>query len=187
MQHSCASQASSQTKHACAGAGGVGGGCRAARDGSTGITPCNTAAPPKLAVKPSTHVLVQAPLVGDAGQTFVTETLGSEKPQKAIQLIQQAAALQDPRTKPLLSLLDHLGVSRCGALSSSDLECPCMFCSFLSVFLGGGEGLVRGGGCCQSYGSPRSRRAHQGHFWCEFGPKLLYQPIAAHGTLPRAG
>lgn len=55
---------------------------------------------------------MQAPLVGDAGQTFVTETLGSERPQKAIQLIQQAAALQDPRTKPLLSLLDHLGVSR---------------------------------------------------------------------------
>ena len=56
---------------------------------------------------------MQAPLVGDAGQTFVTETLGSAKPQKAIQAIQQAASLQDPRTKPLLGLLDHLGVSRC--------------------------------------------------------------------------
>ena len=87
--------------------------------------------------------------MGDAGQTFVTETLGSEKPQKAIQLIQQAAALQDPRTKPLLSLLDHLGVSRCRALVSSDGRvCSVILVCVLwgGVFLRGGWGGGGGGG-----------------------------------------
>ena len=55
---------------------------------------------------------MQEPLVGAVGQDFVQHTLNTQQPQRGIQMIQAAAALRDPRTKPLLSLLDHMGVSR---------------------------------------------------------------------------
>ena len=50
--------------------------------------------------------------MGAVGQDFVQHALNTQQPQQAIRAIQSAAALRDARAKPLLSLLDHMGVSR---------------------------------------------------------------------------
>lgn len=53
------------------------------------------------------------PLVGQAGQEFVQNTLSTHDPLEAIAEIQRRGGLPDPRCAPLLGLLDQLGVSRC--------------------------------------------------------------------------
>uniref|UniRef100_A0A1D1ZVX3 Negative elongation factor B n=1 Tax=Auxenochlorella protothecoides TaxID=3075 RepID=A0A1D1ZVX3_AUXPR len=52
------------------------------------------------------------PLVGQAGQEFVQNTLSTHDPLEAIAEIQRRGGLPDPRCAPLLGLLDQLGVSR---------------------------------------------------------------------------
>lgn len=52
------------------------------------------------------------PLVGQAGQEFVQNTLSTHDPLEAIAEIQRRGGLPDPRCGPLLGLLDQLGVSR---------------------------------------------------------------------------
>ena len=54
--------------------------------------------------------------MGAVGQDFVQHALNTQQPQQAIRTIQAAAALRDARAKPLLSLLDHMGVSRCACV-----------------------------------------------------------------------
>ncbi|KAI3429855.1 hypothetical protein D9Q98_010166 [Chlorella vulgaris] len=53
-----------------------------------------------------------AVLVGNVGQEFVQNTLTTMDPLSAIQEIQVHGALQDPSCKPLIGLMDQLGLSR---------------------------------------------------------------------------
>ena len=54
-------------------------------------------------------------LLGDAGKNFVQTKLQTVGPAEAIAEIQSRGAIQDGRCRPLLGLLDHLGVSRAEA------------------------------------------------------------------------
>lgn len=51
-------------------------------------------------------------LVGNVGQEYVQSTLTTMDPLSAIQDIQAQSALQDPRCRPLIGLLDQLGLTR---------------------------------------------------------------------------
>ena len=51
-------------------------------------------------------------LVGDVGQEYVQNTLTTMDPLSAIQDIQAHGALQDPACRPLIGLLDQLGLTR---------------------------------------------------------------------------
>ena len=59
---------------------------------------------------------LQAPLVGELGQSTIQKVLShTENPSNAIREIQIKASLRNPHCRPLLSLLDELGVTRCKA------------------------------------------------------------------------
>ncbi|PSC68506.1 Negative elongation factor B [Micractinium conductrix] len=51
-------------------------------------------------------------LVGNVGQEYVQSTLTTMDPLSAIQDIQAQSSLQDPRCRPLIGLLDQLGITR---------------------------------------------------------------------------
>ena len=53
-----------------------------------------------------------APLIGNVGQEFVQTVLSTNDPATALTDIQTRAALSDPRCRPLLGLLDQLGLGR---------------------------------------------------------------------------
>lgn len=60
---------------------------------------------------------LQAPLVGELGQSTIQKVLShTENPSNAIREIQIKASLRNPQCRPLLSLLDELGVTRCEAI-----------------------------------------------------------------------
>ena len=54
----------------------------------------------------------QEALVGGVGQEYVQSVLSTTDPSSAVTQIQRQAGLPDPRTRPLLQLLDQLGRSR---------------------------------------------------------------------------
>lgn len=54
----------------------------------------------------------QEALVGGVGQEYVQSVLSTTEPAAAVATIQRQAGLPDPRTRPLLQLLDQLGRSR---------------------------------------------------------------------------
>ena len=56
---------------------------------------------------------VQAPLVGAVGQEYVHTVLTSMNPQNAVKEIQKHGAFRNKRCKPVLELLDQLGLKRC--------------------------------------------------------------------------
>lgn len=54
------------------------------------------------------------PLVGELGQSTIQKVLShTENPGNAIREIQMKASLRNPHCRPLLSLLDELGITRC--------------------------------------------------------------------------
>lgn len=55
---------------------------------------------------------LQTPLVGAVGQSYVQRILSHNDPLKAIQLVQSRAGLTATNTKPLLGLLDQVGITR---------------------------------------------------------------------------
>ena len=50
--------------------------------------------------------------MGGVGQEYVQSVLSTTEPAAAVAAIQRRAGLPDPRTRPLLQLLDQLGRSR---------------------------------------------------------------------------
>lgn len=59
------------------------------------------------------HAGVQQPLVGELGQSTIQSVLShTEHPGNAIKEIQLKASLRNHHCRPLLSLLDELGVTR---------------------------------------------------------------------------
>ncbi len=56
---------------------------------------------------------MQAPLVGAVGQEYVHSVLTSMNPQNAVKEIQKHGAFRNKRCKPVLELLDQLGLKRC--------------------------------------------------------------------------
>ncbi len=50
--------------------------------------------------------------MGGVGQEYVQSVLSTTDPATAVAHIQRQAGLPDPRTRPLLQLLDQLGRSR---------------------------------------------------------------------------
>lgn len=64
--------------------------------------------------------LMQTPLVGQLGQSTIQKVLSvTENPGNAIGEIQIKASLRNPQCRPLLSLLDDLGVTRYAATQHS--------------------------------------------------------------------
>ena len=61
---------------------------------------------------PASTAAEDVPLVGSAGQEFVQANLSTNAPAIAIADIQSRAALRDPRTRPLLEMLDQMGLPR---------------------------------------------------------------------------
>ena len=55
---------------------------------------------------------VQAPLVGEVGQEYVHSVLTSMNPQAAVKEVQKQGSFCNRRCKPLLELLDQLGLKR---------------------------------------------------------------------------
>ncbi len=58
------------------------------------------------------HFSTQAPLVGAVGQEYVHSVLTSMNPQNAVKEIQKHGAFRNKRCKPVLELLDQLGLKR---------------------------------------------------------------------------
>ena len=58
------------------------------------------------------HFSTQAPLVGAVGQEYVHSVLTSMNPQNAVKEIQKHGAFRNKRGKPVLELLDQLGLKR---------------------------------------------------------------------------
>ena len=66
------------------------------------------------------------PLVGELGQSTIQKVLShTENPGNAIREIQMKASLRNPHCRPLLSLLDELGVTRC-THALTQLTCSAM-------------------------------------------------------------
>jgi len=61
---------------------------------------------------PASRAAIDAPLIGAEGQGFVQTALSTADPARAIAEIQERGAMRDPRCKPLLDLLDQLGLAR---------------------------------------------------------------------------
>ena len=55
---------------------------------------------------------MQAPLVGAVGQEYVHNVLTSMNPQAAVKEVQKQGSFRNSRCKPLLELLDQLGLKR---------------------------------------------------------------------------
>ena len=62
---------------------------------------------------------MQAPLVGAVGQEYVHTVLTSMNPQNAVKEIQKHGAFRNKRCKPVLELLDQLGLKRCFSTQAS--------------------------------------------------------------------
>jgi hypothetical protein len=56
---------------------------------------------------------VQVAMVGAVGQDYVHRVLSTYDPKSAIEMVHKRGALTSPNCKPLLGLLDQLGVTRC--------------------------------------------------------------------------
>ncbi len=77
------------------------------------------------------HAGLQQPLVGELGQSTIQSVLShTEQPGNAIKEIQIKASLRNHHCRPLLSLLDELGVTR--YLHTS--RCMTFFCVMVHLY-----------------------------------------------------
>ena len=65
---------------------------------------------------------MQAPLVGAVGQEYVHSVLTSMNPQNAVREIQKNSAFRNKRCRPVLELLDQLGLKRCSPLRNDPMS-----------------------------------------------------------------